>query len=123
MLPATESVEQVLPRLSRHVLREVGFVIFAGTLVSAILSTVDSALLAGGALIVQNVAGERARSLSDAARLRLTRGSVAALGGIAFVVAMLGASVHSLVQESSALGSAGLFWPARHVHPHRRRAR
>lgn len=109
VLPPTDSVEQVLPLLSRHVLGELGFVIFAGTLVSAILSTVDSALLAGGALIVQNVVSKRAASLSDAARLRLTRWCVASLGVIAFVVAMFGASVHALVQESSALGSAGLF--------------
>jgi len=109
VLPPTESVEQVLPQLSRYVLGEVGFVIFAGTLVSAILSTVDSALLAGGALIVQNVVPERAGKLSDAAKLRLTRGCVASLGVLAFVVAVFGASVHELVQESSALGSAGLF--------------
>jgi Na+/proline symporter len=109
LLPPTDSVEQVLPLLSRHVLGEVGFVIFAGTLVSAILSTVDSALLAGGALIVQNLVGERAAGLSDAARLRLTRSCVVGLGVLAFVVAMFGASVHELVQESSALGSSGLF--------------
>jgi Na+/proline symporter len=109
VLPPTESIEQVLPRLSRHVLGEVGFVIFAGTLVSAILSTVDSALLAGGALIVQNVVRERASTLSDTARLRLTRSCVVGLGVLAFAVAMFGASVHELVQESSALGSAGLF--------------
>jgi Na+/proline symporter len=109
VLPPTESVEQVLPQLSRHLLGEVGFVIFAGTLVSAILSTVDSALLAGGALIVQNVVAKRAGKLSDAAKLRLTRGCVASLGVLAFVVAMFGASVHELVQESSALGSSGLF--------------
>jgi Na+/proline symporter len=109
VLPPTESVEQVLPQLARHVLGELGFVIFAGTLVSAILSTVDSALLAGGALIVQNVVAERARKLSEAAKLRLTRWCVAGLGVLAFIVAMFGASVHELVQESSALGSAGLF--------------
>lgn len=109
VLPPTVSVEQVLPLLSRHGLGELGFVVFAGTLVSAILSTVDSALLAGGALIVQNVVAERAAKLSDAARLRLTRCCVVGLGFIAFVVALFGASVHALVQESSALGSAGLF--------------
>ncbi|HTV23577.1 MAG TPA: hypothetical protein VMG12_33035 [Polyangiaceae bacterium] len=109
VLPPTEAIEQVLPLLSRHVLGELGFVIFAGTLVSAILSTVDSALLAGGALIVQNVVGERAQRLSDSARLRLTRACVVGLGVLAFVVATFGASVHELVQESSALGSAGLF--------------
>jgi Na+/proline symporter len=108
LLPPTDQFEQVLPMLSRHVLGELGFVILAGALVSAILSTVDSALLACGALIVQNLVGERARSLSDAGRLRLTRLSVAGLGLIAFVIACFGVSVHSLVQESGALGSAGL---------------
>lgn len=108
VLPATEEFEQVLPLLSRHVLGEVGFVILAGALVSAILSTVDSALLACGALIVQNLAGQRAQTSGDAGRLRLTRLAVIGLGLVAFVIASFGVSVHSLVEESSALGSAGL---------------
>ena len=95
--------------MSRHVLGEVGFVILAGTLVSAILSTVDSSLLACGALIVQNLIGRRAQALSDRARLLVTRASVVVLGGVAFVVATFGESVHALVEESGALGSAGLF--------------
>ena len=108
LLPPTDS-EQVLPVLSRHVLGDVGFVILAGTLVSAILSTVDSALLACGAFIVQNVLGERARSLSDRARLRISRFSVIGLGVLAFGIATQGSSVHALVAESGALGSAGIF--------------
>jgi Na+/proline symporter len=109
LLPATDAVEQILPLLSRHLLGEVGFVILAGALVSAILSTVDSALLACGALIVQNLVGERVRALPDKARLRFTRASVVALGVVAFGLATLGVSVHSLVEESAALGSSGLF--------------
>ena len=109
LLPHTEAVEQVLPLLSRHLLGDLGFVVLAGTLVSAILSTVDSALLACGALIMQNVIGRRAQAWPEAARLRATRGFVMALGVVAFVVAELGDSVHSLVEESSAFGSAGLF--------------
>jgi Na+/proline symporter len=108
-LPELDQVEQVLPLLSRHVLGELGFVLLAGALISAILSTVDSALLACGAFVVQNVIGQRAAELSDGARLRVTRLSVAGLGGAAFVFALLGESVHALVAESSALGSAGIF--------------
>jgi Na+/proline symporter len=108
ILPGIDATEQVLPLLSRHLLGEVGFVILAGALVSAILSTVDSCLLACGALIVQNLVGERARAMSDVARLRLTRGSVVGLGFVAFGLATLGVSVHSLVVESAALGSAGV---------------
>lgn len=107
ILPDADS-EQVLPLLSKHVLGDVGFVILAGALVSAILSTVDSALLACGALIVQNVVGEHARALSDPARLRLTRLAVVSLGVVAYFIATLGVSVHELVAESSALGSSGI---------------
>jgi Na+/proline symporter len=108
VLPPTDDVEQVLPLLSRHVLGEVGFVLLAGALISAILSTVDSALLACGAFVMQNIIGRRARSVSEAARLRVTRLAVAGLGGVAFVFALLGESVHELVAESSALGSSGI---------------
>ncbi len=108
LVPGLSESEQVLPILSRQLLGEVGFVILAGALISAILSTVDSALLACGALIVQNLAGERAQRLSDAGRLRLTRAAVVLLGGASFVMASTGLSVHSLVSESSAFASAGL---------------
>lgn len=106
--PGIEESEQVLPLLSRQLLGEVGFVILAGALISAILSTVDSALLACSALIVQNLAGERAQRMSDGARLRLSRAAVVILGCVAFVVASTGLSVHALVAESSAFASAGL---------------
>jgi Na+/proline symporter len=109
VLPHSVDSEQVLPLLSRHLLGEVGFVVLAGTLVSAILSTVDSCLLACGALIMQNLVGVRASAMSERARLRLTRMSVVGLGGVAYVLALYGTSVHGLVEESSALGSAGLF--------------
>jgi len=109
VLPHSVDSEQVLPLLSRHLFGEAGFVLLAGTLVSAILSTVDSALLACGALIMQNLVGTRARRLSERGRLRLTRLCVVGLGGVAYVVALYGSSVHGLVAESSALGSAGLF--------------
>jgi len=109
VLPQVVDSEQVLPLLSRHLFGEIGFVVLAGTLVSAILSTVDSCLLACGALIMQNLVGTRARDLSERTRLRLTRLSVVGLGGLAYVLALYGSSVHGLVQESSALGSAGLF--------------
>jgi solute:Na+ symporter, SSS family len=109
LLPYTVDSEQVLPLLSRHLFGELGFVVLAGTLVSAILSTVDSCLLACGALIMQNLVGERARGMSERGRLRLTRLCVVGLGGVAYVLALYGSSVHGLVEESSALGSAGLF--------------
>jgi Na+/proline symporter len=108
VLPHTDATEQVLPLLSRHLLGEVGFVILAGTLISAILSTVDSALLACGALIVHNVVGQRMSSLSDRARLRLTRSCVTGLGVVAFLIATTETSVHALVEESSAFCSSGL---------------
>jgi Na+/proline symporter len=108
LLPSITEVEQVLPLLSRHVLGEIGFVLFAGALISAILSTVDSSLLACGAFVVKNLLGRSAAALSDAARLRVARLSVAGLGGVAFVFAILGESVHELVAESSALGSSGI---------------
>ena len=90
---------------------------------SAILSTVDSCLLACGALIMQNLVGTRARDLSERLRLRLTRLSVVGLGGLAYVLALYGSSVHGLVQESSALGSAGLFVAGLLGHAGRRGAR
>lgn len=50
VLPGLDDAERVLPSLAQAHLHGVVYVLFAGALVSAILSTVDSALLVAGSL-------------------------------------------------------------------------
>ncbi len=106
-LPEAEP-EQVLAALARKHLPSIGYLVFAGALVSAILSTVDSALLVCGSLVSHNLAGVAMKNASERQKVRLARFSVVAFSGVAYLLARSAESVHGLVQDASAFGSAGV---------------
>jgi SSS family transporter len=108
LLPGLEDGEQVLPRLAQELLPTWGAALFAGALVSAILSTVDSTLLVCSSLLSHNLVLPLLPPQDERAKLRLARAGVVGFGALATVMAMLGDSVSALVHEASALGSAGI---------------
>ena len=55
LAPGLEEAEQIVPTLAQKYLPAVLYVMFAGALISAILSTVDSALLASASLVSHNI--------------------------------------------------------------------
>ncbi len=55
LVPNLEEPEQVVPLLAQQYLSTFGYVLFAGALISAILSTVDSCLLAAASLASHNM--------------------------------------------------------------------
>jgi solute:Na+ symporter, SSS family len=108
VVPGIDEADTVLTVVTRHYLGELGFVIMSGALVSAILSTVDSALLACGALVAHNLVPASLRQRNPGAALRVARASVVLLGLVAYGLAHMSDSVHELVQEASAFGSTGV---------------
>ncbi len=108
-LPGLTHGEQVLPALARDYLPPVLYALFAAALVSAILSTVDSALLVAGSLVSHNVLVPWLGSVSEAGRVRIARTCVVAFGIVAYVMALQAEAVYSLVEEASAFASAGIF--------------
>lgn len=108
LLPGLAQPEQVLPALAETYLPTALFVLFAGGLVSAILSTVDSALLMAAGLVSHNVIVQLRPGLGERAKVRLARLCVAAFGVIAYVLALRAERVYDLVEEASAFGSAGI---------------
>jgi Na+/proline symporter len=106
-LPGVDS-EQVLPGLARLHLSDLGYVVFAGALVSAILSTVDSALLAASAFLSRNLLLAGRRDVSERSRLLVARGGVVAFGALAWLLAVSAEGVFALVEEASGFGSAGI---------------
>ena len=109
MLPGLAEPEQLLPRLAEQHLSTFLYILFAGALISAILSTVDSALLAASALVEHNLIVPLRPGLSDRARVRIARGGVALFGVLAYVLALHTQGIYQLVQASSAFGGAGIF--------------
>jgi SSS family transporter len=97
-----------LPLLAREMLPPVLFAVFAGALVSAILSTVDSTLLAVSALASRTFINPMMEWASDDQRLMTTRFTVAAAGFAAYVVATGSDSVYELVSTASSYGTAGI---------------
>jgi SSS family solute:Na+ symporter len=100
--------ERVLSLLAIKHMSQFGFVIFAGALVSAILSTVDSSLLVCGSLVSHNLAPLIWPNLDETKKVRLARACVLGFGIIAFFLARTGESVHGLVELASSFGSAGV---------------
>jgi Na+/proline symporter len=101
--------EQFLPKLAQQHLGTALYILFIGALVSAILSTIDSALLAASALVSENLVGSLRHDLSSRTKLRISRGGVVAFGLIAYGLALASESVFGLVEQASAFGSSGVF--------------
>ena len=109
LLPGLAEPEQLLPKLAEQHLSTVLYILFAGALISAILSTVDSALLAASALVEHNLIVPLRPGLSDRAKVRIARAGVALFGVLAYVLALHAEGIYQLVQASSAFGGAGIF--------------
>jgi Na+/proline symporter len=101
--------EQVLVLRAAHYFPGYARVIFLGALVSAILSTVDSALLAAGSLSAHNLILPLLSGSSEARKLRVNRVMVVSFGVVAYVLALSTEGVYALVEEASAFGTAGVF--------------
>jgi len=109
LIPNIEHPEQIVSEVARLHLGTLGYVAFVGALISAILSTVDSALLAAASLTAHNLVVPLRPGISDANKLRVSRVCVLVFGVVAFVLAINADGVHDLVEDASAFGTGGLF--------------
>ncbi|MDX2129205.1 MAG: sodium:solute symporter family protein [Chloroherpetonaceae bacterium] len=109
LVPEGTEPEQVLSTVAKSVLSPLLFILFTGALVSAILSTVDSALLASGAILSHNLVLRVFPHKSEELKLRWTRMLVILSGVIAYLLALTGGSVYELAESTSGFSSAGIF--------------
>lgn len=87
-------------------------VLFFGSLLSAIMSTTSSAILAPAAILAENLIRPLSRrSYNDQQMLSLTRISVLIFATVATVMACLRRNIYELVGESSILSLVSLFVP------------
>ncbi|MGE0767259.1 MAG: sodium:solute symporter family protein [Hyphomicrobiaceae bacterium] len=99
--------EQIVPKLAEAYLPPIGYALFVGALVSAILSVVHAALHAPAAQLSHNVVVRLLPGLSPRGRLLSVRLSVLALSAVAWVLAQSVTTIKELVELASAFGSAG----------------
>ncbi len=109
LLPDLEDAEHFLPELARAQLHSVVYILFVGALISAILSTVDSTLLAASSLVSHNLIASFRPATSDRGKLLLARAGVVVFGIAAYALALGATSVFDLVQQANGIGSAGIF--------------
>lgn len=109
ILPGIAEPEQFLALLARKHLAPLWQVMFLGALISAILSTVDSTLLAAAALVSHNVILPLRTGWSEKQKVNLARIGVVVFGVLAMVLAWQSDSIHELVQSASSFGSPGIF--------------
>ncbi len=83
-------------------------VVFTITLISAVLSTIDSALLAPATTLAENVLH---RAFPAVDTLKMNRLSLALICGISVGVALLGENAYSLLESSYELGLVSLLAP------------
>jgi Na+/proline symporter len=108
LVPEMEDPEQIVPTLALQSLSTIGYALFAGGLISAILSTVDSTLLVSAGLLSHNLIVPAFKVEDERRKVRLARWGVIAFGVIAYVLAQRAQGVFELVEQASAFGSAGV---------------
>jgi len=109
LVSGVDDPEHVLPRIAQAHLPGWAYPLFAGAVVSAILSTVDSNLLVSASLLSHNILAPLRPSLGEAGKVRLARAAVVLFGVLAYGMALYAESVYALVEQASAFGSAGIF--------------
>jgi Na+/proline symporter len=97
-----------LPSLALSIMPPVLYVIFLGALISAILSTIDSALLSVTALAGHNIINPFLPHMTEGQKVIFERGIVVAAGIFCYFVAVGGDSIFGLVELASSFGSGGL---------------
>jgi Na+/proline symporter len=108
LAPGISDEEQLLPVIARTMLPTFAYAIFAGALISAILSTVDSTLLTSSSLLSHNIIVPVFRVRDERRKVLFARAGVVAFGVIAYVLALHASGVFALVEQASAFGSAGV---------------
>lgn len=107
-MPGLEDAETLMPALAKVHLNYFFYIIFVGALVSAILSTVDTTLLASSALISHNVIYPAFPELSPRKRVLVARSATLLSGLMGFAIAFSSTSITGLVEMASSLGGPSI---------------
>lgn len=109
LLPGLAEPEQIVPKLAETYLPAGLRIAFVGAIVSAILSTVHSALHGPAAQVAHNIVLRLYPDLPARHKLWTVRLTVMALSVIAYALSLSSERIHDLVEIASAFGSAGVF--------------
>jgi Na+/proline symporter len=108
IMPELVDAEQLVPTVARELLPTVLYAVFAGGLISAILSTVDSTLLVSSGLLSHNLLVPVLGITAETVKVGVARTGVVTFGFVAYLLALRAEGVFALVEQASAFGSAGV---------------
>ncbi len=106
---STKLMDSILPPLSSHFLSPALTTVFMLAVVSAVLSTIDSAILAPATVLAQNLLGKIPQSRLDS--ITLNRISIIAIGVMTYLLAISGKGAYALLEGAYSLTMVGLFIP------------
>lgn len=109
LMPGIEDTEQIIPLMAQIYMPTALYVIFAGALISAILSTVDSALLVASSLISHNIIVKQKPDMPEFTKIGWARFFVLIFGLLAWFIATNADGVYNLVVDAAAFGTSGIF--------------
>lgn len=107
-MPNLADSETLMPTLAKMHLHYVFYIVFVGALVSAILSTVDTTLLASSALLSHNLIYPSFKNITPKQKVIVARGGTMVAGLIAYAIAFTSDSIIGLVETASSLGGPSL---------------
>ncbi len=102
--PNLEDSETLMPLLAKTHLHYVFYIVFVGALVSAILSTVDTTLLASSALLSHNLIYSAFPKIKEEKKIKVARLCTLLAGILSYVIAYSSESITDLVETSAVLG-------------------
>jgi Na+/proline symporter len=103
-----EEHEQIIPHLARTHLHGFLYIVFAGALISAILSTVNSTLLAISSLLSHNIVVPLLKNPTEKKKVLMARFFVVIAGIISYIIAFYAEGIYELVESASSFGSSGI---------------
>jgi Na+/proline symporter len=109
LVPGLEEPEQVVATLAQRHLSTFFYILFAGAVISAILSTVNSCLLAAASLVSHNLIVPLKPEMNEKGKVLAARIGVVVFGVVAYALALGADGIYELVATASAFGSAGIF--------------
>lgn len=107
-MPNLADSETLMPVLAKQHLNYFFYIVFVGALVSAILSTVDTTLLACSALFSHNLIYPSFPNIPEKRKVLVARAATLVAGVIAYVIAYSSDSITELVETASSLGGPSI---------------
>jgi Na+/proline symporter len=111
LMPGIADPEHIVPELALRLLPPVLQAVFVGALLSAIMSSADSALLAPASVMAENIAPMIKPDISDEQKLAVARWSVPIIGLISLGIALWAGTVYDLMLDAFSLELVAMVVP------------